>query len=352
MTVSRLDIALDRMGLVLPEGGDIVVYRAQSAFDYSALPNDRLRLVNSFRPEFDRLSQIATTSARPETDDHAATLVHITRSKPETLGLIAVALARTRVGGVVIVDGARTDGIDSVLKQCKTLLPPEGVVVKQHGRLFWMRRPETLPAQIEKWPEALIPAKNHDGFLTAAGMFSPARADPGSTLLASFFDPRLKGRVADLGAGWGWLAAQALKLDTVTEIDLFEAEETALMAARENITDPRATFHWADVTGLADVAQYDAIIANPPFHQGRAATPALGLQFIAKAASLLKPKGNLWLVANRQLPYEAGLDAAFAKWTVLDETQYFKAILAARPRSQKARKYHAPAPNERRAKKG
>ena len=51
------------------------------------------------------------------------------------------------------------------------------------------------------------------------------------------------------------------------------------------------------------------MIMNPPFHQGRAAEPDLGAAFIAAAARILKPHGRLMMVANRQLPYEAALDA-------------------------------------------
>ena len=59
-------------------------------------------------------------------------------------------------------------------------------------------------------------------------------------------------------------------------IDLIDAEHLALDAARANITDPRASFHWLDLTREPAPATYDAIVCNPPFHTGRASTPALG----------------------------------------------------------------------------
>ena len=77
---------------------------------------------------------------------------------------------------------------------------------------------------------------------------------------------------------------------------------------------------------------YDAVIANPPFHQGRAAEPDLGAAFIAAAARILKPSGRLLLVANRQLPYEAAVAAAFRHWEKLAEDGVYKVIQAERPR--------------------
>ncbi len=337
MPVSRLNIALERSELVLPQTGEIAVFRAQTDFNYDVLPANRRRFFNSFKPQHDGL-QVQGPAAPdvPKEGQFGASLVHITRSKQETLGLIAKALLATEAGGLVIVDGNRTDGIDSIHKHCKSHLPPDGSLAKHHGRIFWIRRPVVLPDPVLAWRDDLNLARNKDGFFSAPGMFSPARADPGSLLLAAHFDTRIAGDVADLGAGWGWLSAAALKTaPDIRRIDLFEAEKTALEAARQNIADPRATFHWADVVQMDTDPRYDAILCNPPFHQGRAATPSLGLSFIETAARLLKPKGTLWLVANRQLPYEATLDARFAHIQTLEETHHFKAILAARPKSSR-----------------
>ncbi|NOX73464.1 MAG: class I SAM-dependent methyltransferase [Alphaproteobacteria bacterium] len=334
---ARLDIALNQAGLKLPEDGQIAVFRADAGVDYTALPVERTLMVNSDHVQFDRLNALGFRVAELAEGDYAAALVQITRSKAETLALIANALEVTAVGGVVIVDGAKTSGIESVLKQCKARLPIGGVVAKSHGKLFWMIRPQVLPEDVVNLQNALALTTNKDGFLTAAGMFSPAHVDHGSALLAAHFDGRIKGRVADLGAGWGWLAVQALSAGDIGAIDLFEAEKTALNAAAANISDPRAHIHWQDVRSLKSATPYDHVICNPPFHQGRAAEPAIGVDFIRKAAEILKPNGMLWLVANRQLPYEAALDQNFSHWKYLEKTSAFKAILASKPRSPSAR---------------
>jgi 16S rRNA (guanine1207-N2)-methyltransferase len=61
--------------------------------------------------------------------------------------------------------------------------------------------------------------------------------------------PPLKGRVADLGAGWGYLSGEILaEQEGIAHLDLIEADHDMLEAARANVDDPRAAFHWADVT--------------------------------------------------------------------------------------------------------
>lgn len=337
MAISRLSTPFAEGAIAVPESGQIAILRATPSSDYSAFPKDRVVAFQSFKPLHDRLEQEGFVVGETLSQICAQTLVQVTRSKAESLGLIALALQQTEIGGLVLVDGAKTEGIDSILKRCKQVMPIEGVLSKSHGKVFWIRREAVVPDALAEWLSALVPAQNKAGFMTAPGMFSPDKIDHGSALLAQHFEGALSGQVADLGAGWGWLAAQALKQDAITGLDLYEAERTALDAARANITDPRARFIWEDVAKISAPKAYDMVICNPPFHQTRAAEPALGLAFIAKAAEILKPSGKLWLVANRQLPYEDALGRAFTKWVYLEDTPHFKVIQATRPKSASAR---------------
>jgi 16S rRNA (guanine1207-N2)-methyltransferase len=163
-------------------------------------------------------------------------------------------------------------------------------------------------------------------------VFSADGIDPGSAELAAAIKNTLKGHGADLGAGWGWLAAQALQTnDKITQLDLMEAEISALNCARQNVTDPRADFHWCDATQTGIKKRFDFIITNPPFHLSRKADPDLGRAFITTARTLLKPTGQMFLVANKQLAYEATLDAAFGRWEILSQSSQYKIIFARKP---------------------
>jgi 16S rRNA (guanine1207-N2)-methyltransferase len=144
-------------------------------------------------------------------------------------------------------------------------------------------------------------------------VFSWDRLDPGSALLLGHL-PSLAGRGADLGCGVGVLARRILESQAVTALALVDIDRRAVDAARLNVADPRAAFAWDDVRRLGVVPEeLDFVVTNPPFHDGGAEDRGLGLAFIAAAAAALRRGGTLWLVANRGLPYEAALEAAFAR---------------------------------------
>ena len=64
----------------------------------------------------------------------------------------------------------------------------------------------------------------------------------------------------------------------------------------------------------------------------READAGLGLAFIAAARGMMAPDGVLWLVANRHLPYDAALTAAFLEVETIGGDGAFRVIRAARPR--------------------
>jgi 16S rRNA (guanine1207-N2)-methyltransferase len=122
-----------------------------------------------------------------------------------------------------------------------------------------------------------------------------------------------------------------LERDSISDLHLVEADHVALECARRNVADPRARFHWEDATRWAPDAPLDSVIMNPPFHTGRAGDPELGRSFIRAAAHMLKPRGNLYLVANLHLPYEAELAAHFIEVKELAGNNRFKILHGARP---------------------
>ena len=138
--------------------------------------------------------------------------------------------------------------------------------------------------------------------------------------------------MADLGAGWGFLTDAVLKrCPGVKRIDLFEADARALDCAKINLAahEREISYHWHDVTsGLPGT--YDTIVMNPPFHTGQASDVDLGRSFLKVASNSLNRGGKLLLVANRQLPYEAALEASGLSWRKVAEDRVYKLLFAER----------------------
>jgi 16S rRNA (guanine1207-N2)-methyltransferase len=105
--------------------------------------------------------------------------------------------------------------------------------------------------------------------------FRPRGPIAGSELLVALVPP-LKGRVADLGAGWGYIAARCWPSRRgSTHLDLIEADHAMLEAARATSTI-RARVPLGRRHALRSRGPYDAILCNPPFHVGRRADPTWG----------------------------------------------------------------------------
>jgi len=286
--------------------------------------------VQGFAPDHERLATRGLRVTVTPEGAFASALVQIVKARAGTLSMIAEALGCLPPGGLLLVDGQKEEGIESILKQLRQVFTVDGVISKAHGKLIWLTRPDTIPQQVQDW--IAVPSQGPDGHVTMPGGFSAAGPDRGSELLVALV-PQIKGRVADLGAGWGYIAGEMLaEHPGITAMDLIEADHAMLQVARTNVDDARAQFHWADVTQFKAAAPYDAIVCNPPFHIGRKADPGLGRAFIAAAARLLKPQGQFYMVANRHLPYEGALKAAFATGTMLAELEGYKLYQAGKPR--------------------
>jgi 16S rRNA (guanine1207-N2)-methyltransferase len=150
------------------------------------------------------------------------------------------------------------------------------------------------------------------GLWSQPGVFSWDRPDPGSVRLLEVL-PALHGAGADLGCGIGLLSRAVLASPKVTALICADIDGRAVACTEHNLDDPRAKVVWADLRRpLKGAADLDFVVMNPPFHDGGAEDRALGVAFIEAAAGMLSKRGVCWLVANRHLPYEAALGAAFS----------------------------------------
>lgn len=322
----RLPLAAQSGGFAVPPEGRIAVFHPRSEHDLSALPKDQVLVIQPFRPDHDHFAAqgYACAPSLEAGADYAAAVVFLPRAKALARMLVAQAAAATH--GQVLIDGAKTEGIDSLLKDLRKRCRPSAPVSKAHGKIFWIEGGTDLSGWLPEGPQQV------EGFITAPGVFSADGIDPASRMLAAALPQKLGRCVADLGAGWGYLSAQVLKREGVEELHLVEADHAALACARLNAADPRAHFHWSDARSWKAPCVVNTVVMNPPFHTGRAAEPSLGQAFIGAAASMLAASGSLWMVANRHLPYETALAERFAQVREEGGDNRFKILHAAKPK--------------------
>ncbi|MEO1284829.1 MAG: methyltransferase [Pseudomonadota bacterium] len=322
---SRLALALEAGSPSLPVSGDIAVFAPRDGYDLSSLPKERCVIVTGFKPDYDRLNAAGYACETELTREVAASIICVPRAKALAQAYVAQAVEKTT--GPILIDGAKTDGIEALYKACRKRADVSAALSKAHGKLFHF----TASSGFDDWrPKDHQPIEG--GFVTAPGIFSADSVDPASRLLADMLPAKLGAHIADLGAGWGYLSARLLERSDIEILHLVEAEHAALTCAKTNISDSRARFHWADASTWAAESPLDCVVMNPPFHTSRTPEPIIGQRFIRAAARLLHPKGQLFLVANRHLPYERFLEQSFSEVAEFGGDTRFKLLKAARPR--------------------
>lgn len=324
-----------------PGAGGVLFLRAREGAALHASRPPALVATQPFRPEAVRLERLGIDLLDEDALPAAAfplVLVLPPRQREEARALLAKACAAVAPGGVVVAAVANDEGAKSREADLKQLTEGVTTLSKHHCRVFWTRPEASFDAGLlAQWARADAPRLQHDAevpggaFHTRPGVFAWDRVDAASRMLAAALPADLHGRVADLGAGWGYLSMQVLaRCPRVASLDLFEADARALALARRNLADARVPVHghWHDVEqGVAE--RFDAIVCNPPFHAlGRGERPDIGRAFIAAAANALKPGGRLWLVANRHLPYEDALGSGFAQVRIVAQSGGFKIVEA------------------------
>lgn len=324
--------------LRVPADGRVLVLRARDGACLREFAGPGWLCQQSFKPFADRLRDAGLVVGEPGEDERfALVMVLPPRQRDEARALFAHAARHVQAGGSVLAAMPNAEGAKSAEADFSRLFGSVCSHSRRKCRVFHARVEASLAASpLAEWASLAAPRRTSAGYLSRAGLFAWDRVDAASALLAAHLPEDLCGHVADLGAGYGYLATRVVaRCPGVDAIDLYEAEARALEVAQVNLAEAVAAgghevavaLHWHDVTaGLAQ--RYDAIVSNPPFHQGRADLPELGRAFIASAAAALRPGGRLWMVANRHLPYEATLAALFARVCTVTVENGFKVIEA------------------------
>lgn len=316
-----------------------------------AMPVALIRALGQ-RPDITVLSQrldvvraLEAAGARVRFDDFAiagqapAVVARVAKDKALTHHLINLAAAVLPEGGECTLAGLKNEGAKTYTAKAEQVIGPaiDREVAGNGLRLAVLRRDTRIVATLDDKDYArLRPVAEADGFVfwSKPGVFGWDSVDAGSALLAHSLAEHggLRGQVVDLGCGYGYLTAQAVRLgaERVTATDNNAA---AIDACTRTVAENRLP---ADV--LADdcgadlpAGMADWVVCNPPFHRGFATDDGLTDRFLRAAQRILKPRGTAVFVVNRFIPLGTAAAKAFAQVDTWHDDGRFRVIACGRP---------------------
>ena len=170
-------------------------------------------------------------------------------------------------------------------------------------------------------------------FFTSSGVFSGKRVDLGTRLLAESMVLPKRGRVLDLGCGYGAVGIAAATFNPDLRVFLVDINARAVWLARRNVrlnniknADVHRGFLYEPVRELA----FDAILCNPPISAGMQTV----LPIIEGAPDRLKMGGLFQLVVKSKIGgkrLSRELEKALGNVAVLARQSGYRVLLSTKP---------------------
>lgn len=262
-------------------------------------------------------------------------IVFLPKSRAELSLRLALALWLVTEGGRVIVLGEKKEGIAGAVRQLREQLPQSAKIDSVRHCQVWQADAVSPAAEFRlldwmQWHRVASPGVTLE-VAGLPGIFSDGALDAGTAMLLDSLAsaPLAPGKTLDFGCGAGiigawWQRFQAQRCADVYPVDGVDVQFQAVTCARATYERAGALGVIAAADGLTGVeGRYQSVLSNPPFHTGVRTDTSVTEQFLQGVGGYLVKGGELRLVANRFLPYEALIQKHVGRARVLAEDRKF-----------------------------
>ncbi|RUO59704.1 class I SAM-dependent methyltransferase [Pseudidiomarina marina] len=257
-------------------------------------------------------------ASAPQAGSAKAALVWIPKEKQLTLYVLEALRHVLQEGATIWLVGDNRGGIKSIHKQFpNTVAPAQKVAVGNHSLLLrtCVNQHADSFAVDDHFVYVDLDQPNQPTPLKLAslpGVFAFPSIDAGSAMLLQHLPVWQRGKVLDFACGHGVLGAWLNRQTPALEITYLDVSALALQATERTLELNALTGTCIASDGLSDtLGQFDYVISHPPFHTGLATDYEIGKQFLRSVYQHLHSHGELWLVANRFLPWPELIEQAF-----------------------------------------
>ena len=264
-----------------------------------------------------------------------ALLVFVPKAKEELKFTLAALTPLLEKGGDIFLVGEKKGGVASAAKQLASLGEDASKIdAAKHSQLWHVTLEQAVkPFVLSDWFEDYtIKIAETDLILSCLpGVFSYGRLDEGTALLLEHLPKKLRGRVLDFACGNGVIGLVAKQRWPEIELEQVDVSWLALECARRGAqlngleTKVYASDGWSEVQG-----RVNAVLTNPPFHEGVKTAYDTTENFIAQSPQKLSKSAPVFLVANNFLRYPALIEKSLGSCKVVAENARFRVYSAYR----------------------
>ncbi|MFC4700461.1 methyltransferase [Glaciecola siphonariae] len=176
-----------------------------------------------------------------------------------------------------------------------------------------------------------------------ANVFCRDQLDIGARLMLSHLPSHFSGSCIDLGCGNGVLGIAMMKQNPDASMVFVDESFMAIASAKLSVehafkgSDKSKNIGFEVSHCLHSLLQrsaepVDMVLCNPPFHQQNVITDEIAWQMFLDAKRMLKPGGELRIVANRHLDYPNKLKRLFGACKLVANNRKFVVLSAIKQR--------------------